>query len=127
MPDVELLDACVFNTICYAFNALKYTQHSIVQSPVAKFKLGEVAANNLSPLPSKYIDPVPYFTTEVLTCALPTVSKLFFIVPSTIPALVKLRRRLVFVVFVGGAAGTVSVVCVGSYAVVPLSILKPAM
>ena len=44
---------------------------------------------NSSTTPSNAIDPVPNFLTDVLICALPTVTRLFFFVLSKIPALVK--------------------------------------
>jgi hypothetical protein len=58
-------------------------------------------------VPSKLIDPVPNLATLVLTCALPTVIKLFLLALSKIPALVPLRSNEVLVIAVSGAVGGV--------------------
>ena len=51
--------------------------------------------------------PVPYFTTLVLTWALPTVSKLFIMELSMMPPLVVDSNRDVLVMAVRGAVGGV--------------------
>jgi hypothetical protein len=63
------------------------------KSPVPNSKLELDGIINSSPVPSKYIEPVPYFTCEALTEAFPIVIKLFFRVLSKIPALAKLQSK----------------------------------
>ena len=78
----------------------RFTQHSIVNAVPAGSANDEdfgvyapVIFEDEAPVPSKYIEPVPYFTCDVLIFAVDGVKRLFFLVLSIIPPLVKSQSK----------------------------------